>query len=708
MAPQAFGRYEIRAEIGRGGMATVYQAYDPHFRREVAIKVLPREFLHDQTFRARFSREAQIIAGLEHPAIVPVYDFGEEDGQPYLIMGLMSGGSLASHIRQGPLPLDEAVRIIDRIAPALDEAHQAGMIHRDIKPANILFDKRGKAYLSDFGIVKVTEATAQLTGSGMIGTPAYMAPEVARAGGLTSLVDVYALGVTLFQMLTGHLPYQADTPLGVIMAHATQPVPNLRDFRPDLPELLQGVIEHAMAKDPMDRVPTAGALAEELEAAVQACTTQQLTDAVTEQTDQIMSATTSVTASPPSIPVLTEARTMPVADVPATPVEAQTVPDEPAMPFKQRPAHGKGRPKERPEKKAAFPIPLAVLGGVVVVGLVVGALALSGVLGGNAAPAPTQAVAASTQAPAAPTQAPPIPTRTPSGPRKDYTDLVVCYVQRGTAGDLWATAQAASIKETARSLEIKQLIYSESPQVANQIEAIRKCIEQKADVIGLDPAETGGWEGVLAEARGAEIPVILVDRRAEVPETLYASYLGSDFVDEGHKAGTELAAQLMDRGNVVEIAGHDGPAANDRSRGFRKALRDHPNITLVDTRPGDWSPDGGRNAMAAFLKEGISIQGVFAQNDEMALGAIQAIQTAGLKPGVDIKIVSIDGIRKAFDAIIAGKLNATIECSPITGPQFFEMALRLVNQEPVDKWVKTNEGVFTQETAAQELPNRKY
>src|SRR5574341_1685634 len=183
MASYSIGRYQIRAELGRGGMATVYHALDPRFEREVAIKVLPREFLHDPRFRARFEREARAIAALQHPAIVPVHDFGEQDGQPYLVMRYMPGGSLADRIQRGPLSLSEAARILSHLAPALDAAHRRGLIHRDLKPGNILFDEYDNPYLSDFGIVKIVEESAHLTGTGgLVGTPAYMSPEQAGGG----------------------------------------------------------------------------------------------------------------------------------------------------------------------------------------------------------------------------------------------------------------------------------------------------------------------------------------------------------------------------------------------------------------------------------------------------------------------------------------------------------------------------------------------
>jgi polar amino acid transport system substrate-binding protein len=264
MASNTFGRYEIRDELGRGGMATVYHAYDPHFQRDVALKILPRVFMHDENFRARFVREARAVAALEHWAIVPVHDYGEQDEQPFFVMRFMPGGSLLDRIERGRLSLDEVTPTIERIAAALDFAHRKDVVHRDVKPANILFDESGDAYLSDFGIVKLTESTAQLTGSGIVGTPSYMAPEMMQRGGITPLIDVYALGVTLYQALTGDPPYEADTPMGTALAHTTQPIPNIVDCCPDLPGGIQAVIEGALAKDPADRYQSAGALAADL------------------------------------------------------------------------------------------------------------------------------------------------------------------------------------------------------------------------------------------------------------------------------------------------------------------------------------------------------------------------------------------------------------------------------------------------------------
>jgi serine/threonine protein kinase len=263
--PDHIGRYEIRAEIERGGMATVYLAHDPRFDRDVAIKVLPREMLHDQTFRARFEREAHVIASLEHPAIVPVYDFGEDNEQPYLVMRYMTGGSLEDRINKGPLSVAEAARILSRIAQAMDEAHAHGIIHRDLKPGNILFDHRNEPYVSDFGIAKLTLSSKTLTAASIIGTPAYMSPEQARGEhDIDNRSDIYALGVILFEMLSGQVPFDAETPTGQMLRHITDPVPDILTLNPKLPPTCQTVIARAMAKLAFARYSSTTEMAEAL------------------------------------------------------------------------------------------------------------------------------------------------------------------------------------------------------------------------------------------------------------------------------------------------------------------------------------------------------------------------------------------------------------------------------------------------------------
>jgi len=251
--PEKIGRYIIKSELGRGGMATVYRAFDPSFDREVAIKVLPREMLHDPQFRSRFEREIKLVAALEHPAIVPVYDVGDEDGQPYFVMRYMTGGSLTDWIEKGKFSIQDTARLIEKIAPGLAYSHKKGIVHRDLKPDNILFDDNGAPFISDFGVAKLIEASGGLTGSGVIGTPAYMSPEQAQGGDIDGRSDVYGLGVIVYQMLSGQRPYSADTAMGVVVKHITDPVPEILKVVPSLPAAVDEIIKTALAKDKSDR-----------------------------------------------------------------------------------------------------------------------------------------------------------------------------------------------------------------------------------------------------------------------------------------------------------------------------------------------------------------------------------------------------------------------------------------------------------------------
>ncbi len=271
MPPDAIGRYELRGELGHGGHASVYRAYDPRFGREVAVKVLRRELLADAQFRSRFEREARAIASLEHAAIVPVHDFGEHDGQPYLVMRLMRGDSLDHRLAQGRLATQDEARILERIASALDAAHDAGITHRDVKPGNILLDDQGNAYLTDFGIARLMEASTMLTQAGVsLGTPAYMSPEQTRGEALTPASDVYSLGVVAFEMVCGRVPFLGHDPVAMALQHREDPVPAPRTLNPGLSETAETSILKALNKQQTDRFATTSAFALSFSGAVEA------------------------------------------------------------------------------------------------------------------------------------------------------------------------------------------------------------------------------------------------------------------------------------------------------------------------------------------------------------------------------------------------------------------------------------------------------
>jgi serine/threonine-protein kinase len=265
MSPDKVGRYKIKSELGRSGMATVYRAFDPVSNREVAIKILPRQMLDNLVTRARFKREIRLIAKLEHPAIVPVYDVGGEDNhQPFFVMRYMSGGSLSEMIKNGRFSLRDAALVIERLAAALDHAHSQGVIHRDIKPDNVLFDTSNNPYLSDFGVAKLTESLVSATNQEVIGTPAYISPEQALGEDVDHRADIYGLGAMLYEMLTGERPFGKDTVIGLALQHVNDPVPNIMKLRPDLPGEVDVIVKKAMAKNRENRYDTALELAHEL------------------------------------------------------------------------------------------------------------------------------------------------------------------------------------------------------------------------------------------------------------------------------------------------------------------------------------------------------------------------------------------------------------------------------------------------------------
>ncbi|MGB8647962.1 MAG: ABC transporter substrate-binding protein [Anaerolineae bacterium] len=295
----------------------------------------------------------------------------------------------------------------------------------------------------------------------------------------------------------------------------------------------------------------------------------------------------------------------------------------------------------------------------------------------------------------------------PVASAKTYKDLSLCFPQLGAESD-WRTANTASMKETATTLGVKQFIFSDAQQKQeNQISAIRSCIQQAVNVIALPPVVETGWDAVLTEAKNANIPVIIVDRSVTADASLYAAHIGSDMVIEGNRAAVEMNKLLPNGGSIIELSGTTGSgAAVGRAKGFREKL--NANIKIIDSQTGNFTRAEGKPVMEAFLKKYQGqIQGAFIHNDDMAIGAIEAIKAAGLKPG-DLKIVSVDGTRGGFQAMVDGWVQADVECNPLLGPQVFEMALKLMNGEKVVKEALTNESVFYPDKAAELLPTRKY
>ncbi|WP_343730008.1 ABC transporter substrate-binding protein [Duganella sp.] len=292
--------------------------------------------------------------------------------------------------------------------------------------------------------------------------------------------------------------------------------------------------------------------------------------------------------------------------------------------------------------------------------------------------------------------------------------LVIGFSQVGAESE-WRTANTVSIKDAAKKEGITLKFADAQQKQENQVKAIRSFIAQRVDVIAFSPVVESGWDTVLREAKRANIPVILTDRAVNVSDpSLYVSFLGSDFVEEGRRAGRWLVERQKKTPdavlNIVELQGTVGSApALDRKKGFEEVIAGNPKLKVIRSQTGDFTRAKGKEVMEAFLKaEGKKINVLYAHNDDMAIGAIQAIEEAGLKPGKDILVISIDGVKGAFEAMIAGKLNVTVECNPLLGPQLMQIAKDVVAGKPVPKRVVTQEGVFPAEVAAKEFPNRKY
>jgi ABC-type sugar transport system substrate-binding protein len=289
--------------------------------------------------------------------------------------------------------------------------------------------------------------------------------------------------------------------------------------------------------------------------------------------------------------------------------------------------------------------------------------------------------------------------------------IVLGFSQIGAESE-WRTANTESIKSAAAAAGIDLKFADAQQKQENQIKAIRSFIAQKVDVIAFSPVVESGWDTVLMEAKAAKIPVILTDRAVEVSDdSLYLSLIGSDFVEEGRKAGRWLLENYKAPGdvNIVELQGTVGSApANDRKKGFEEIIATNPRLRIVRSQTGDFTRSKGKEVMEAFLKSSGKIDALYAHNDDMAIGAIQAIEEAGLKPGKDIFIVSVDAVKGAFQAMIAGKLNATIECNPLLGPQLMTSVTEVVAGRPIPKRIVVDEQVFTMETAKQHIQSRKY
>ncbi|MEU1838272.1 ABC transporter substrate-binding protein [Micromonospora chersina] len=299
-----------------------------------------------------------------------------------------------------------------------------------------------------------------------------------------------------------------------------------------------------------------------------------------------------------------------------------------------------------------------------------------------------------------------------NGGKGDDGKITLGFSQVG-AESAWRTANTTSVKESATAAGIELKFDDAQQKQENQIKAIRNFIQQKVDVIAFSPVVESGWDTVLKEAKDAKIPVILTDRAVDsADKSLYKTFLGSDFVKEGRSAGEWLVEQKKAATgpvNIVELQGTTGSApANDRKKGFAEAIAANPNLKIIASQSGDFTRAGGKQVMEQFLKANPKIDVLFAHNDDMGLGALEAITAAGKVPGKDITIITVDAVKDGMQALADGKFNFIAECSPLLGPQLMDLVKKVHNGEEVPARIETQETTFTQEQAKEALPNRKY
>jgi serine/threonine protein kinase len=306
LSGQVIGGYRLLDLIGQGGMASVYRAQRLGDGRFLAFKIITPIVAQHEQFVKRFEREVQVVSRLHHPRIVPVVHYGEVDGRAFLVMPYLTGGSLSDRIVKKDLSAGEGARLLNHVASALTYAHERGIVHRDVKPSNVLLDSEGNAYLADFGLAQIADASLSLTGSALIGTPAYISPEQARGDRVDARSDQYSLGIVLFQVSTGTLPYDADTPIGVLMKHLYEPLPRPRDVSPTVPLTIERVILKATAKDPADRFRSVAEMNAALQAAVAHAMDPQHTSA-----PPLIPLPPSATQTMPAIPRQTQLRRRP-------------------------------------------------------------------------------------------------------------------------------------------------------------------------------------------------------------------------------------------------------------------------------------------------------------------------------------------------------------------------------------------------------------
>jgi ABC-type sugar transport system substrate-binding protein/tRNA A-37 threonylcarbamoyl transferase component Bud32 len=574
------GDYEIQARIGRGGMARVYRAFQPAMNRPVAIKVISTDMAEAQdvaVFRERFAREAQVIASLEHAHILPVYDYGLVDDTAYLVMRLLDGGTLGDLISDGPLPMDRAAEIFRQIARGLDYAHSQGIIHRDLKPANILLASTGDAYLTDFGLAKWVEGSTALTQSGkIIGTPAYMAPEQLRGDPIDQRADIYSMGIILYQMVTGELPFDSDTGdvISIIYQHLEQNPPLPTALNPEILPEVEAIILRALQKDPAQRY-------------------QRIMDMVNEL-ERVLGLRTSTNEIGP-------------------------------VPARSRPVPVSKRPVDRSL--------LITLGGLIAAAVIVVFLVAQ-----PPAPPPQATILAGEEGPAADLQP---SAEAIAAAQRALGGGYIAYITCNQTSEYHAT-QAREMGDFAENYGLEYRVYDSDNDEYGQLTQIERARADGARALIVCPLDTDLLSEALAAVDAANLPLVILS--GSMPSYGGVLLSGDEYMmgfKPGELAGRIITEELGGAASAIILDFPDLPNIVVRANGLEEGMLSvAPDATVIGRYPGG-TPANGERSVRNLLEAGTTFDVILSINDAGSLGAIAALEDAGIAPD-EVVITSVD------------------------------------------------------------------
>jgi D-xylose transport system substrate-binding protein len=663
-------------------MATVYLAYDPRIQRQVAIKVLPRQFTHDPKYLDRFQQEAHIIAALEHPAIVPIYDFGEHNDAPYLVMRYMAGGNLHSRLRGEPLLLEDIAAALNRLAPALDYAHEVGVIHRDLKPSNILFDHQDNSYLADFGIARMAEASQTMT---IIGTPAYMSPEqVESQMQLDGRSDIYAIGVMLYELLTGNQPYTAETPTGQMLMHITKPVPNILIANPDLPPETQQVIAKAMAKDREERYQSAAGLANAVQELLSppAAIVEDSAVSAADETEEVAK-TKVIVKKAPAGPLPSKKPQYEVAvdeykeGAALAPSKNPPEREQKAEPFSTTVGGGKGRavpPLDSGRKGSGLPGWFWWAGALLL--LVFVTLGLQFILDQTGSVTEVPAVeeaSAPAEEEAPPAEEAEVPVKEEAAPVEETGEEIIeegsIWVLLPNADSWWYTLARKFFKEAFEAAGVEYKIVNADGDAGTQQTQAEQAITSGAKVIVLVNLDSGSGAAIIEQARDAGVAVVEYDRLTiEGPGAdIYVSF---DNVAVGRTMGKVLEPLINAQEGTPQVVLLNGAPTDNNATLFREGYSSYAQPHFDD---GSWELVDEQavpywdNQEAQVIFEQIltnadnNVTAVFAANDGLANSVISSFKNMGIDPGdAGIPISGQDATLGGVQHVLAGDQAMTV------------------------------------------------